>query len=456
MNRREFLRFAGASAVAATTAGAGCGSGSDRRDQAAGAGTTATKGPGGGERTLRISLLNHFVPAYDAWFDNEFTKRWGEEHDFQVVVDHIPYQQLTDRANTEVASQRGHDIFGFYLPPAFEDHVIDHREIVEEVEAKFGKMEPLVERSVLNPKTGKYFAFCEYWSPKPVHYRTDLWSAHAPRLTPDSWDDVLRASSGLKAAGSPLGIGMSNDPDSELALTGLVTAYGGSVQDEGGNVVLDRPATVQAVKMGVAIFRAGMTDEVFGWDASSNNRLLADGRTSLILNPISAMRAVENQDPALAARIGLAPLPSGPAGRDGPTSFMGISVIWRFSPNQETAKQFLVDLALHSEESFLRSEFYNLPAFPGAVKDIGALLTNDSRATPRDKYRILGEAAQWTKALGHPGSTSAAVTEVAEEFLVSKMFAAVARGELSAEDSVKRTHAQAVSIFAKWRERGKI
>ena len=452
MDRRSFLRLAG-SAAAVAAVGGGCGSGSDQRESTA---ATKAPGPGGGERTLRIAQLNHFVPAYDAWFDNEYTKRWGEEHDIEVVVDHIPYDQLIDRADTEVASQRGHDIFGFISPPAFEDHVIDHREIIEEVEAKVGKMTALVERSVLNPKTGKYFAFSDYWAAKPVHYRADLWDSVRPGLTPDSWDDVLRAGGGLKAAGHPLAIGMSSDPDSDLALSALLAAYGGSIQDDSGNVALDRPATVEAVKMGAAIFRAGMTEEVFAWDAASNNRLLTSGKTSLILNPVSAIRAVEDQDPALAARISLAPLPSGPTGRLGPTSFMGIYVIWRFSPNQEAAKQFLVDLALNSREGFLRSEFYNLPAFPGAVKDLEALLASDGQAQPPGKYKLLAEAARWTTNVGHPGFTNAAVTEVSNQFLVSKMFAAAARGELSAEDAVKRASATAEPIFAKWRERGKI
>jgi multiple sugar transport system substrate-binding protein len=454
MDRRDFLRLAGA-AVTSAAVGGGCGSGSENAEPA-GPATSATGGPGGGARTLRIALLNHFVPAYDTWFDNEYTRRWAEEHDIEVIVDHIPYPQLTARADTEVASQRGHDIFGFFIPPGFEDHVIDHREIVEEVEAKVGKLTPLVERSIVNPKTGKYFAFSDYWSAKPVHYRADLWNAHGSRLRPDSWDDVRRASPGLKAAGHPLGIGMSSDPDSELALLGLLAGYGASVQDEDGNVVLDRRAAVEAVKMGVALFREGMTDEVFGWDAASNNRVLADGRTSMILNPISAMRAVETQNPALAAQIALAPLPSGPVGRLGPPSFMGLYVIWRFAANPEAAKQFLVDLALRAEESFLRSEFYNLPSFPGAVKDLAALLANDSRARPPAKYAFLSDAAQWTRNLGYPGSANPAVAEVAGEYLVSKMFATAARGELSAEEAVKGAHARAKPIFDKWRERGKI
>ena len=100
-------------------------------------------------------------------------------------------------ADVEVASQRGHDIFTLNLvaPAAYEDHVIDHREIVEEIEAKAGKMTPFVERTVFNPKTKKYLGVSDYWTPNPVHYRTDLWEAVGRR--PDTWDDVLGAGTGV-------------------------------------------------------------------------------------------------------------------------------------------------------------------------------------------------------------------------------------------------------------------
>ncbi len=58
--------------------------------------------------------------------------------------------------------------------------------------------------------------------------------------------------------------------------------------------------------------------------------------------------------------------------------------------------------------------------------------------------------------IGHPGHDNAATSEVFFAFLIPQMFAAAARGELTAEEAVKRAHAQAVPIFDKWRERGKI
>jgi multiple sugar transport system substrate-binding protein len=172
--RRGFLRVAAGAAAAAT--GVGCNSGSDKPKSA----PSAVKAGAKGERTLRIVQWNHFAPSYDQWFDAEYTERWGAEHDVKVVVDHLPFSELTARAGGEVAAQRGHDIFGFVSPPPiFEEEVIDHREIVEEVEAKLGPMTSFVQRSVLNPRTGKYFGFADFWTPNPVNYRVDSPDRHA-------------------------------------------------------------------------------------------------------------------------------------------------------------------------------------------------------------------------------------------------------------------------------------
>ena len=210
---------------------------------------------------------------------------------------------------------RGHDLFWFVNPrAALEDDVIDHREIVDEVTGKLGKMVPHVERSVFNPKTNKFFAFPDHWSAGPIHYRVDLWDQVQPGLRPSTWDDIRRAGATLKARGHPLGLGLSTDLDSGWTLSTLMHCYGSSIQDEDANLTINSPATIEAVKVCAEIYRTGMTDEVFAWDASSNNRLLASGRGSLVLNAISALRTAEQQDPELASRIALAPTPIGPSG----------------------------------------------------------------------------------------------------------------------------------------------
>jgi multiple sugar transport system substrate-binding protein len=445
LSRREFLTVAAAGA-----AGAVCAS-------CAGAAqpvvrTAAAQRVG----TLRIAQFSHFVPAYDQWFDAEYTRQWGESHGVQVVVDHLPYADMPDRAAAEVVARQGHDIFHFIAPPAaFEDEVIDHGAIVRAVEARVGKMNPLLERCTFNPKTGKWFGFPEGFYAQPVHYRRDLWAATG--LEPDTWEHVLEAAPRLKAAGHPLGLSLSGDADGNVNLESLMHAYGASIQDEKGNVTINAPATVEAVKMLVAIFRAGMTDEVLGWDSSSasNNRYLASGRSSMIVNTVSALRAIEAQDPALAERVALAPGPAGPAG-NGTVALQGVYVVWKFARNREAAEQFLTDLALHPREAVVHSGFFNLPAFPGAVPDLGDVVAADARAVPPDKYRILADATSWSLNAGHPGYANAAVQDVWDQGLIPKMFAAAARGQMSAADAVRMADGRIQAIFDTWRARGKV
>jgi multiple sugar transport system substrate-binding protein len=333
---------------------------------------------------------------------------------------------------------------------------VDHREIVEDVEARVGKMTPFVEASVFNPRTGRYFGFPSFWVANPVLYRTDLWEGLGPGRRPDAWEDIVAAGPELKASGHPVGIGMAPDLDHAHCLPALLYAYGASIQDQDGNLTINRPATVEAVKVGAAIFAGGMTEEVFTWDGASDNRYLASGRASLTIDAISAIRAAEKQDAELAARIALAPIPAGPEAQLSPPSVIQVYAIWKFSPNQELAKQFLVDHALSHREGFIRSEFFNLPGFPGTVPDLGDLVANDERAQPPAKYALLADATEWSTNVGYPGTHNAAIDDVVNQYLIPKMFAAAARGNMSAEEAVAAAETEMKPIFAKWRELGKL
>src|SRR5512140_415696 len=69
------------------------------------------------QKTLKIGQWAHFVPDYDEWFGNEFTKQWGQKHDTNGVVDHINLTELETRASAEVSAKAGHDLFMLLSPP---------------------------------------------------------------------------------------------------------------------------------------------------------------------------------------------------------------------------------------------------------------------------------------------------------------------------------------------------
>jgi multiple sugar transport system substrate-binding protein len=406
--------------------------------------------------TLRIVQWSHFVPAYDTWFDNVYIKRWGEANDTEVIVDHINQADIPARAAAEVAAQSGHDLFFFLSPPAqYEDQVISHNDIVQEVTRKRGKMKDLAHRATYNPKTKKYFAFSDNYVPDPVNWRSDLWGEAGVR--PTNWDNVLRAAPRLREMGNPIGIGMSNEIDSNMALMAMMMCFGSFIQNREQRVTLKSKATVDVLRFGRELYRRGMSNEIFAWTASSNNQAMVAGRLSMALNAISITRTAEGTNPDLAAKINLAPIPEGPNGRLGLEHVMGAYVIWKFARNKAAAKKFLVDLETKYIGAFENSKFYNFPSWPASVPNIPRRLARDPIAKPAGKYRILGEIAEkYTLNPGYPGFTNAAIDEIFNKFLIPQMFAEVAQGKRTPEDAAEIYDRSFKRIFQRWRNRERI
>ncbi|MXN79225.1 extracellular solute-binding protein [Burkholderia sp. 4701] len=405
-------------------------------------------------RTLRILQWNHFVPGYDKWFDGTYVREWGDRHDTEVIVDHVGIPALATRAAAEVSARKGHDLFMFLSPPpVYEDQVIDHREIYEECRRKHGKPAELAVRSTYNPKTGKYFAFSDSFVPDPINYRKDLWDAVA-MPPPDSWDDVLAAGRKIKQTqGVPVGIGLSAELDTAMAMRTILYAFGGSVQDTHGNVVLNSRQTLDAVKFVRTLYRDTMTPEVMAWDPSSNNRAMLAGRISLCLNAISITREGENKNLPVTPNIWLTQALRGPERRICLEHVIDCYVIWKFAENIAGAKQFLVDYIDNFRQGFVGSEFYNFPSFPGTVPDLGKLIGDDPKAQPHDKYKVLGDLATQATNVGYPGYANAAIDEIFNTWVLNTMFARAATGDASPEDAIRDAEAACKRIFEKWRAR---
>jgi len=405
-----------------------------------------------GRKRLRILQWAHFVPGYDRWFD-AWARSWGEQHDTDVTVDHVGVNALNSTAAAEVSAGRGHDLVMFLRPrPVHEPDVIDHREIVEECQRRYGKPLELAVRSTRNPRSGKFHGFCDMVVPDPVNYRSDLWADAGQ--TPDDWDRVRLGGKAIKArTGIPVGIGLSAEDDSAIALRVLLLCFGGAEQDANGAPALASKETVEAVKYVTALYREAMTPAVLAWDPSSNNRAMLAGQSSLVMNAISITRSAENDRLPIGSKIALARPPRGPARRIGLPHATSVYVVWKFAENVEGAKAFLVDLVGHSREAFQASESYDFPAFPDRVKDLPALLAKDPKASPPDKYAVLADALDWMTNLGAPGYANAALDDAYGTWVLNTMFARAATGADTAEAAVKQADQKLRQIWQKWQAR---
>ena len=436
--RREFVLGAGEAGVAATL------------------GTPFMRPAHAAKRSLKIMQWNHFVPAFDDWFNKKFVKEWGDKNDTEVVVTNVGMTSIESRAAAEINKKQGHDLCMFLSPPAsYEDQVIDHKDIYAECERKYGKPLEIAVKSTYNPVTKKYFGFSDSYVPDPVNYRKDLWDDVG--VKPDTWDAIRDGGRKIKQKhGIPVGIGMSNELDSSMALRSILLAFGAAVQDAQGRPSLKSPKALEALKYAKALYTETMTDEIFSWDASSNNRQMLAGKGSLTLNAISVTRTGESEKIPIADKILLGRPARGPASGVGVMHLMNAYVIWKFARNIDGAKRFLVDLAGASRDAFLASGFYNFPTFPQLVPDLQKLVANDPKAVPPDKYAIFSDADKWTVGVGYPGFANGAIDEIWKGWLIPKMFADAASGRLTPEAALDLYSGQVNDIFGKWRALKKV
>ncbi|MDR5684256.1 MAG: twin-arginine translocation signal domain-containing protein [Armatimonadota bacterium] len=493
MTRREFLRLAGAGLAAASVGP-----------------FVFTSKSFAQQPTLRILQWRHFVPPYDEWFDNVFAPRWGQRNGVRVVVEHVGLAEIPAIAAGEAArvaagADPGHDLIQHLTPPATLERQVDadaHREVIEELKRRVGPYIELAEKSTFNPVTRRYFGVSDNFVPDPMHYRGWLWRQAAARVTGDrrvpaagpvTWDHVRWAGRELKRMGHPVGLGLSQEIDTGMFLRALMYSWGTSEQDEGGNVVLDRPPfrqrTLDALRFVKALYDETMFPGVFAWTAASNNEEFLAGRVSIAMNAISitrtaqsmaaqAIRRGENPNESRAVLLARDTLiteraPAGPAGARGLEHVMGVYTLWRNRPRpvREAAKKFLIDLILSFDPDvaaregwppgkFQASQAYDYPTFQNSISRAKRLayLRDDpvSKAAGDrpDKLATIETAYEWAHNVGWPGPSSAAIDEVFNTWILNVMFARVAQGIDTPERALDAAAGQMRRIFQKWREQG--
>jgi multiple sugar transport system substrate-binding protein len=295
------------------------------------------------QKTIKILQWKNFMQGYDQWFNTTFSEQWGATNDTKVIVDNIGLADLSRRVRAEAEAERGHDIVCFWTPAAaYEDRVIDHREIYEECEHRYGKVADFALRGTYNPTTRKHLGFCPAYQPTVTVYRKDRWDA--VDSTPDSWTDVLAGGRRIKLLqGSGVGISLAPETNAEQTLRAIMYSFGASEQDRDSNTALKSKAMLETIKFVKALYEEAMIPDVLTWDAASNNQFMFDGRGCLTLDTISILRTAESLKLPITMDLKLAKTPEGPAGRFECSFGFYTFSIWSFAENPEGAKQFLVD-----------------------------------------------------------------------------------------------------------------
>src|SRR5947207_8246147 len=365
------------------------------------------------QKTLKILQWSHFVPAWDTWFNQTYTKEWGQKNNTNVIVDNINLVDLNTRAASEAQAKKSHDLFMFLSPPAaYEGQTLDMTHVYQEVERKHGKKIDLAHKSTYNPKTKRYFAFSDSYVPDPGNWHKDWWAAAGFPNGPDTYEELRVGAKKIRdTTGHPCGLGLSQELDSSMAMRALLWSFGGDEKDEAANVTITSRNTIEALKYMKALYQEAETPEVFTWTPPSNTQAMLAGRVSYVANAISITRQAEREHLPIESKIMVSRALRGPVRRIAAEHVMDCYVIWDFAENKDGAQQFLIDYIDSFHDGFAAGQFYNFPCFPHTVPDLKKEIANDPRATPPDKYQGLGDVLDWATNVVYPGYASSAIDE---------------------------------------------
>jgi len=408
---------------------------------------------------LSILQWSHFVPQYDVWFD-PFAKAWGDANNVGVTVDHIALGELPAALTAAIDAGEGPSLVEMvFAPPQYIEGLHDLTDLNMQAQELFGEQMETSKMSSYLPATDTYYGYSPGWVPDPANYDKALWEQVGYPDGPSTWQDLLDGGSMIKdQLGVPMGLGMSPELDSRLAMRSIIWSHGGSVQDENECVVINSPETLEAVKFASELYNRTMTEEVFAWQPASNNQGLIAGELSYILNSISAYRSLQEIDPEAADNIGLGPALIGPNGDQYASAHVwSVYVIPNYveGPELEAAQAFLLHLTANYNQAVFNSKLYNFPAFPSTVPELDGWLAQDPFGSrPANKLEVLNTAKDWVTWLGYPGPANPAIGEVFGTNIIVTMMAEAARGEKTPEQAIADAETQINAIFDKWREAG--
>ncbi|HEX8969822.1 MAG TPA: extracellular solute-binding protein [Chloroflexota bacterium] len=398
-----------------------------------------------------ISLLqwNHFVPGADDFFKQQAAD-WAKQTGVNVTVETINANDLTPRFTAAIQGQSGPSLFQMqYLAPhSYAQGLYDLTDIANEIQTKYGKYYDQVNSSAT--VDGKYYGVPYNVVGNAEVYRKD-WFQQAGARVPETWDDFHDAVKKLAAIGKPFGQTYAQTfGDAPTFFYPLMWAYGGKeVQDDGKTVAINSKETIEAVKMGKALWDDGLDQRAASWDDSGNNTAFLAEEISSTLNGasiffVAAALDGKSQPKPWADQLDHYLLPKGPAAQVSwfldfthgiPTYVKG--------KNLDASKEFLrwfMDPA-QFDPWFEFQKGYSLG--PGSRLEQSKMWDEIPKAL--QPFRGAGKTA---RALGYSGSPSAQTNEVFAKYVIVNMFARAAVQGMAPEDSVAQAEVEMKQIYS--------
>jgi multiple sugar transport system substrate-binding protein len=392
--------------------------------------------------TLRVTRWSPFVEGDEKqWLAN--TEKFTQETGIQVRIDKESWEDIRPKAAVAANVGSGPDIMWVWFddPHQYPDKLLDVTELADYLGGKYGGWYD-------GPKSyatrdGKFVGLPLATIGNAVVYRKSLVKAAGFDEFPKDTDGFLKLVQALKKNG--LGAGFTHGHgvgDGNNYAHWLLWSHGGKMVDEQGNVAINSPETLEAVKYASELYK-NFVPGTESWLDVNNNRAFLANQVSVIANGVSAYYAAK-KDPALAeiaADIGTTNLPVGKSGQDIELHQVTTAVIFKYTKYPKAAMAYL-------------QYMFEQPQMDAWIESSSAYCCQTLKAYAANKiwtadpiFAPYSKASETLRTNGYAGPLGPASAGVMADYVLVDMFAEAVTGQRSPEEAIARAEQRAKRYY---------
>lgn len=379
---------------------------------------------------LRMLRWNRFVESEDIQFDKNmaaFTEATG----IKVRLDKEFLDDIQPKAAVAANVGDGPDVIWgpMSIPHLIPDKLLEINDVADYLGEKYGGW--YENPKAYGTKDDKWIALPLCVSGNYLNYRMSWLKEAGWDTFPETTDDFMKASEDLKKIGHPGGMALGRATGDGNAWTHwLLWAFGGSLVNADGEVVINSPETKAALEYMQALYPHWI-EGTASWNDSNNNKAFLSGEVSYTNNGISIYAAAVRENMTdLAADINHAFYPIGPVGEPTELQLPFPIEIMGYTKYPEAAKALLAFLM--EEEQYNAWLQESVGYFTQTLKSFEKHPVWDEDPK-REPFR---HASVRTKHMGHGGPLGYAAAGAIADFVVVDMISSVAIGQATPDEAM--------------------
>ncbi len=395
-------------------------------------------------RPSQLRIMN--AEIWSEGLMNEFeaiAREWGNQNNVEVLIEVVPLEDLDAKTTGFIESGSGADLIVTYAHkiPIYSQKLLDFTDIASETVRPFSGYYETARH--MTTKDERYYGL-------PLYSWSHLWVYNGEALSElglqpaNTYQEALTIAQKLAANAPrvyPFGIGLGRDDDCAMFLQATLWAFGGSVVDGHGNVVIDSPEAERAYEYVLALWNEGLIPPgAFGWQGITNNRNFLAKRIAFTMNSPTILLAAQKEMPEFAKSILLTTYPEGPAGR------FSYATGFAFTALRSTSKR---DLLANFLKFFYQPSNYRrlITAGRGAVNP---WLRGCEDLEPFQDPRLQSclHSLEIERHVGWPGPVTAAAAEVFQRRILANVLNDVVNNALTLKQALAKARADVEEIYA--------